>query len=213
MDDSREAIREAGQQERERARKNRRACDSRAAAWHNVLLVLAQRLGYTLVVRKPSKLRPRKTLPRVPCVRVVENGTVHYDMTQSVCDFNARDGGATTVRKRKEFLISEKNVAFNVLLGLVEGRLKALDPAWGVVTIGQPLRRVAPQRAQKRRLESLTAYGMTFTNENVVDYGWRVFWYFCDVYKCETKDRDLPMAEFPFETLRKKDTAPVGLAK
>ena len=96
MGGSRESIREAGQ--RERARKNRRICDSRAAAWHNVLLVLAQRLGYTLVIRKPAKLHPRETLPRVPCIRVVENGTVHYDMSQSVGDFNARDAGAAVPR-------------------------------------------------------------------------------------------------------------------
>ena len=185
-----------------RARASRRECDSRAAAWHNVLVVMLHALGYALVVRKPSKLRPRTTLPRVPCVRVSRGGEVVYDMHRNVGAFNAQVGaGQKSEGMRKGFNANEKSVVFNALLAELEAACAAprLAGAVGVVRSARQPSRDGRSGEARHRVERVDFFGSIITNGNVIECGRRVYEFCCRAFRATTKETDVAMVRFPLE--------------
>ena len=188
----------------ERARANRRECDSRAAAWHNVLIAMLDALGYALVVQKPSKLRPRATLPRVPCVRVTRGGETVYDMHQNVGLFNMQVGaGQKSEGMRKGFHANEKSVVFNILLAELEAASTA-PCACGAVAVRRSARQPARDARglwseARHRVERVDFFGHVLTNDNVVACGRLVYEFCCREFKWTTKETDVAMVRFPLE--------------
>ena len=184
----------------ERARVSRRECDSRAAGWHNIMLAMLQLLGHTLVVQKPSKLRPRATLPRVPCVVVARGGETVYDMHRNVGLFNTQvDIGQKRESMRKGFHVAEKSVVFNVLVDELEA---ASGASGGQVSVTrssrQPSRGSAVRRGDSRpRLERIEFFGHVVTADNVVACGRRVYEFCCLEYAGVAKARDVAMVPIP----------------
>lgn len=187
-----------------RARANRRECDSRAAAWHNVLVAMLDALGYALVVQKPSKLRPRATLPRVPCVRVTRRGETVYDMHRNVGRFNEHVvRGEASELARKGFHANEKSVVFNVLVEELEAACAAPGVCGAVAvrrSARQPARDGHGRRCEARhRVERVDFFGHVLTNDNVVACGRRVYEFCCREFRGTPKETDVAMARFPLD--------------
>ena len=184
-----------------RARANRRECDSRAAAWHNVLIVMLHAIGYALVVQKPSKLRPRATLPRVPCVRIARRGETVYDMHRNVGLFNTQvETGQKSEGMRKDFHTNEKSVVFNVLLEELEAACSTPFVGGRVRVTRSPRQPSRDARGETRhRVERVDFFGHVLTNDNVVACGRLVYEFCCREFKWTTKETDVAMVRFPLE--------------
>ena len=186
---------------REKGRENRRRCDSRAAAWYNVLVVLVGWLGYHVVVQKPSKLNPKAVLPRVPCVLISYNDNVFYDLHWNRERFDQQaDMGTKSRDPTKDFLIQEKSHAFNAALARVDEASKLnenirIEYSKYHQSRGTPKKR----RELKPRVAAIHFFGLVFTTENIIGYGNYVYAWCCRVYEQNRKDVDLALVPFPIE--------------
>ena len=187
------------QTRKERSLENRRRCDCRAAAWHNVLLFLVSWLGYDVVAQKPAKLKPKATLPRVPCSRISYQGHDFYSARDNKARFDHRAGGSVT-RDAKDFLIQEKSRAFNAALERVVEAGKG-NPAIRVdfSTHRQSEGTEKKRREMKPRVDAIRFGGLVFTKDNVVGYGQDVYAWCCRVYARECKEVDVVLVPFPAE--------------
>ena len=183
----------------ERGLENRRRCDSRAAAWHNVLMFLVSWLGYDVVAQKPAKLKPKATLPRVPCSRISYKGYTFYNAHNNKEWFDQQAGAGPMSRDAKDFLIQEKSRAFNAALERIEAASK-VNPTTIQVDYSkyrQSKGTEKKRRETKPRLDAIRFGGIVFTKENVVDYGKAVYAWCCQVYAPWCKEVDVMLVPFP----------------
>ena len=186
---------------KEQARTNRQICDSRAAAWHNILIVLVKCLGCDVVVQKPSKLRPKTVLPRVPCTKISRSGVVFYDLHENRASFDREvNSGVTPVGAIKDFHIQEKSRAFNAALDIVT----RASTTYGDVRVcfsqyNQPMETEKKRREAKPRIDLIYFGGIVFDKENIIAYGSCVYAWSCNMFKNERKEVDLELMPFPIE--------------
>ena len=183
---------------KERGRENRRRCDSRAAAWHNVFMFLVSWLGYDVVAQKPAKLKPKATLPRVPCSRISYHGHDFYNAHNSRMLFDQQAGAGSVPRDPKDFLIQEKSRAFNAALERIEEASKGNSAIRVIFSKRRQSKGSEKKRREmKPRLDAIRFGGIVFTKENVVDYGKAVYAWCCQVYAPWCKEVDVMLVPFP----------------
>lgn len=183
------------EERRLREQNNRYACDSRQAGWHNVFLVLFHLLGYELHIQKPPKLSPKKTLPNVPCVLVRSGSEVLYDFRRDRDDFARKHPNEPKPgRPWKTFHINQRTTLAKVFVDELVTHMN--DPAQRhTIHVRTETRR----NDKHPRITSVTFDAWVFTRENVGQYGWEVYAFFCEVFAKKNKGTDCRMVPFPLE--------------
>ena len=99
----------------QRDRINRQNCDVHAAAWHNVLLLIANRLGYAVIIQMPRKIRIKRSFSYVRCVEIRDGDEIVYGLGWRQDDYNNRFRSGIAQIKRRTFNDVQKRVVLEYL--------------------------------------------------------------------------------------------------